>query len=100
MIDRLQKLMNMTTSENDGEALNAIRRANDLLKKNGKSWEDFIKERPRARSFTELSDAQIVDFLNKKASSANKKERIYATMLLAMGPKMARYKMDEFWSLK
>lgn len=39
---RLIKLMNMTTSSNDGEALAAIRKANALLKVNGMNWSEFI----------------------------------------------------------
>jgi hypothetical protein len=36
------KLMMMTTSTSDGEALTAIRKANTLLKAEGKNWEELI----------------------------------------------------------
>jgi hypothetical protein len=36
--DRLAKLLNLTESEHDGEALAAIRKANDLLRQYGASW--------------------------------------------------------------
>jgi hypothetical protein len=36
--DRLAKLLNLTESEHDGEALSAIRKANDLLRQHGTSW--------------------------------------------------------------
>jgi len=35
----LKKLMNTTVSENDGEALNAIRMANNVLKRNAVDWD-------------------------------------------------------------
>jgi len=39
---RLAKLLGMTTSEHDGEALNAMRMANDLIKAAGKTWADVL----------------------------------------------------------
>lgn len=39
---RLIALLNLTTSDNDNEALSAIRHANAMLKKNGKSWVNVI----------------------------------------------------------
>ncbi len=36
--DRLAKLLNLTESEHDGEALSAIRKANDLLRQYKTSW--------------------------------------------------------------
>jgi hypothetical protein len=36
--DRLAKLLNLTESEHDGEALVAIRKANDLLRQYGTNW--------------------------------------------------------------
>jgi hypothetical protein len=51
MIDRerLIKLMMMTTSSNDGEALAAVRKANSLLAANQSNWHDFIKAVPAPR---------------------------------------------------
>jgi hypothetical protein len=40
--DRLIKLLNMTTSENDGEALNAIRLANKELEKEKTTWKAVL----------------------------------------------------------
>ncbi len=40
--DRLAKLLSMTSSDHDAEALAAIRKANDLLRLNGKSWSDVL----------------------------------------------------------
>jgi len=44
-ITKLIKLMNLTTSTFDGEALNAIRKANLLLAESNISWAEFIKEK-------------------------------------------------------
>ena len=41
--DRLLKLLRLTSSEFDGEALSAIRRANELLQGAGLSWDDLIR---------------------------------------------------------
>lgn len=51
--ERLVKLLNLTTSENDGEALNAIRAANNLIRKNGLRWDVLLLQDtppPPARS--------------------------------------------------
>lgn len=39
----LKKVLAMTTSENDGEALTAIRKANAILKKGNLSWADVLE---------------------------------------------------------
>lgn len=39
---RLIKLLNLTTSPEDGEALSAVRFANALLAKEGKTWEQVL----------------------------------------------------------
>jgi len=38
----LVKFLNLSTSNNDHEALSAIRKANELLKKNNKAWNDLF----------------------------------------------------------
>lgn len=40
--DRLIKLLNMTMSQHDGEALSAIRKSNELLLLNQTSWSDLF----------------------------------------------------------
>lgn len=40
--DKFRRLMMMTTSENDGEALNALRLANHMLVAAGKTWLDVV----------------------------------------------------------
>jgi hypothetical protein len=42
-VEMLTKLMMMTTSSHDGEALNAIRMANQMLSKHKLSWQDVTK---------------------------------------------------------
>ena len=40
--DKLVKLLQLTQSSNDHEALRSIRKANSLLKKNGMDWNKFM----------------------------------------------------------
>lgn len=40
--NKLRKLMQQSTSDSDGETLNAIRAANALLKRYDKTWEDVF----------------------------------------------------------
>jgi hypothetical protein len=45
--NRLLKLLRLTSSDFDSEALSAIRRANELLQASGLSWDDVIQvEKP------------------------------------------------------
>ena len=41
-IDRIKKLMKLTTSTFNGEALNAIRKANEELERNKQTWDDVL----------------------------------------------------------
>lgn len=42
-IELLIKVLNLTTSENDGEALSAMRKANAILKTHGVLWDSVVK---------------------------------------------------------
>lgn len=42
--DKIFKLLELTQSDNDAEALNAIRKANEIRKKAGLQWEDVFAE--------------------------------------------------------
>jgi hypothetical protein len=41
--NRLKKLMQLATSDNDHEALASLRQATQLLRAHGYTWEDFFK---------------------------------------------------------
>lgn len=49
-LKRFTKLMMLTTSDSDGEALVALRKANEMLKQNEKSWHEFISLFPAGYS--------------------------------------------------
>lgn len=42
-IQKLTKLMNLTLSDNDHEALNALRMANKIVRDNGQMWNSMLK---------------------------------------------------------
>jgi hypothetical protein len=44
--EKLTKLMMMTTSNQDGEALNALRMANKILLQEKKNWADVLQKTP------------------------------------------------------
>jgi hypothetical protein len=59
-MDKLIKILSLTSSDNDAEALSAIRMANSLIKSKGLTWEEIIARparpkipKPRAQFFTE-----------------------------------------------
>lgn len=54
-IQFLIKLLNLTTSDNDHEALSAMRKANALLKDHGKTWNNMYHvpiQKPQQNSWT------------------------------------------------
>lgn len=70
--DKIVKLLNLTTSTNDGEALNAIRIANAIVQKSGLSWEALItrgvaSEKPPEPEHTEISIEEMFAFIHKNA---------------------------------
>jgi len=58
--DLLLKILRMTTSDNDNVALNAVRRANEFLSKNGWDWDKLINAKIRiaADPFSNLQTPQ------------------------------------------
>jgi len=41
--DRIKKLLKLTTSTYNGEALNAIRKANEEINRSGQTWDDVLE---------------------------------------------------------
>ena len=58
--DLLLKILRMTTSDNDNVALNAVRRANEFLSKNGWDWDKLVNAKIRiaADPFSNLQTPQ------------------------------------------
>lgn len=49
-LDKLTKLMNLTMSDNDHEALLALKKANSMLKTHRLHWNDLFKEKEQPKS--------------------------------------------------
>ncbi len=54
-LSQMKGLMALSNSDNDGEALNAIRAANRLLVKNGLTWDMFFR-----RTVTVMTEVEAV----------------------------------------
>lgn len=75
----LVKILNLTQSDSDGEALSAIRKANKALKDAGLTWDTALKpernkepERTRQHSFYEHDNFEediFADILNQMRKS-------------------------------
>lgn len=74
---RIIKLLNLTTSPNDHEALSASRMANEIIKKNGLTWDTFLfdskeqepqKPQPKTTNFTpEETVEEMISFIREYA---------------------------------
>ena len=47
---RIIGLLNLSQSDSDAEALSAIRKANDIVKKNGLTWDLVVDDEPKNRT--------------------------------------------------
>lgn len=65
---RILKMLNLSTSSNDKEALSAIRHANKLLKKNELSWDEFLQNKKSKKP-------EQGDFFGNEKKEKQKEER-------------------------
>lgn len=80
--DRLIKCLMLTTSEADGEALNAIRMANTMLKKLNLSWEQLLasgghRVDPDVQRRSD-SAARAWEEMRRQAEAQARQQRAYA----------------------
>ena len=59
--DKILKLLELTKSANDAEALNAIRKANDIREKAGLQWEDMF-----ARSISTYKPSELPPIFGRR----------------------------------
>lgn len=59
--EKFIKLMMLTASDQDGEALTALRKANAMLAAENKNWEEFISEKPDAPNTPRSSGVRYID---------------------------------------
>lgn len=81
MIDKIQKLLALTTSNNDHEALNAIRAANKIVYLGGKTWEEVLDHRV---------DKTAEDKYNKLVTEYNDLAQKFNVLLLAAALSVAQ----------
>jgi multidrug efflux pump subunit AcrA (membrane-fusion protein) len=62
--EQIGKLLGMSGSENDHEALAHLRKAADLLKKHGVTWADLVKPAPATKVSDALSYMHLMDLHN------------------------------------
>ena len=83
--EKFTRLMIMTTSSFDGEALNAIRMANAMLAEHNFNWEDFISGKmqakaipqPRPRSRRMDQHGEDANLIEEAKESVNQKASFY-----------------------
>jgi hypothetical protein len=66
----LSKMLGMTGSSGDGEALNAARLANKLVVQSGRSWADFVEAYKQAETATEAASVLLAENTSLKAELA------------------------------
>lgn len=67
MHDKIIKLLNMTTSDNDHEALTAMRMVNAILKKNNVAWEQLFLGKAKDQDMQDLDAQELINFIRRNA---------------------------------
>jgi len=79
--ERLIKLLNLTSSSNDSEALSSIRKANILIKEDNSNWEEIINISRSLESFIKRQDQEYavlnMILLKERAYSQELKTNIH-----------------------
>lgn len=93
-IDKLIKLLTLTQSQNDHEALSAIRKVNSILADNGQTWQSIIgvKNRP-AENKKAPGLGEMIKFLLNNNNLLTPMEYSYLSQLtcyLLVGQKISR----------
>ncbi len=69
---KLIKLLNLSSSKNEGEALSAIRKANLILDESQSDWDDILKEPPEREGYAIL----YYNFQKERAYSKELKDEL------------------------
>jgi len=77
--EKFIKLMKMTTSPNEGEALNAVRMANAILLEANLDWEDFL--RGKAQIVHKAEGGKAAAFSGKKFTNSVEIESMLNTVM-------------------
>lgn len=79
--ERIKKLLKLTTSTFNGEALTAIRKANEELKRSGQTWDEVLEGKSSGKSTRSFADdftnKMMIDSLRKQASEIRKERDEY-----------------------
>lgn len=84
---KLLKLLHLSESTNDGEALSSIRKANDLIKEDNSSWEDIVNisdalEEVIKRDRKNYRELEFI-FKKERANSRDLEEKlVFATSIV------------------
>lgn len=73
--NKLIKFLNLSASQNDGEALASIRKANTFLLENKLNWDELIIENPQNKKviiYSEHLSSKVDDMLNKMYNGAER----------------------------
>lgn len=83
---KLKKIMQLTTSDNDAEALSSIRMANAILKKTGLTWEEVFGRTVKVTEEVEAAD-EVETRVDPKAEA--KKRAIREAFDVVLGSRIS-----------
>lgn len=104
------KLMKMTSSSNDGEALNALRKANSILDEVNISWEELLRNRIKIKKIEAGPNPKYARGFASGGSSAKKYtnkqeiETMFAIVLDSVPKSSSFYSfiksLEDWWETK
>jgi len=93
-VDRIKKLLKLTTSTYNGEALNAIRKANEEINRSGQTWDDVLE-----KGGSNYGDMIEIRRMKKSLSESFKERSMLEEDLRKSKSERDEYKRD-YWTYK
>ena len=94
--EKFIKVMMLTTSPSEGEALNAIRKANSLLAEANLDWDDFLRGKAKITG----GSSQVI-YSGKKYTNGDEIEMMFNQILSTINKGTSFYKfiisLSEWW---
>ena len=75
--EKLAKLLSLASSDNDAEALSAVRTATQIVKKAGRTWEDILRVKPSVKANLEDATFPFGKYKGERVSDVHQENPSY-----------------------
>lgn len=95
-LNKLKKLMMLTTSHYDNEALTALRKAQLILSRADYTWEDLLSDRPMAtrdvdEDEEDIDEEVLKDYFSRRASEDDMSNKLNSLLIRVRSPSFRQF---------